>query len=250
MDSPLNVFSIEKLIEIKSDLIHFSISLTNNSFYLILSVFLLGILLVENNTFLGHNLVPSNLGLLGESIHSSLLNMSRKTAGNQSMLPLLLALFGLILMANLLSNIPYNYASTSALTLTLGLSLTIFLGVTLLAISIKQWVYLATFVPGGTPNALLPLLVIIELISYCARAISLGVRLFANILAGHCLLGIISTMSNKVLTSSWTGIIIVVIPLILLVALVGLEVAVSFIQAYVFVILTAIYIEEAIKPLT
>lgn len=103
--------------------------------------------------------------------------------------------------------------------------------------------------PAGTPSLLLPLLVVIELVSYCARAISLGVRLFANIVAGHTLLNIISTMSNKVMLSSLIGLVVVVVPVALLIALVGLEVAVSFIQAYVFVVLTAIYINEAIRPL-
>lgn len=251
MDSPLNSFRIEKLFVLQDQwLTGVDLSLTNFSFYLILSMLLLGILLIQHNTMLGNRLVPSNLGLVGESIHASLLSMARQTSGHQAMLPLLLALFGIILMANLISNVPYNYASTSALTLTLGLSLTVFIGVTSLAVFIKQWVYLATFVPAGTPNALLPLLVFIELVSYCARAISLGVRLFANMVAGHTLLNIISTMSGQILTSSILGILLVVIPLGLLIALVGLEVAVAFIQAYVFVVLTAIYIDEAIKPLT
>lgn len=249
MGNPLSSFAIVKLVEIKSDLLNLSVSITNNSFYLILSVLLLMVLFIQSNNILGSKLVPSNLALVGETLHASLLSMARQTVGNQAMLPLLLALFGIILMANLLSNIPYNYASTSALTITLGLSLTVFIGVTSLAISIKKWVYLATFVPAGTPNALLPLLVLIELVSYCARAISLGVRLFANIVAGHTLLNIISTMSNKIMTSSILGALIVIIPVALLIALVGLEIAVAFIQAYVFVILTAIYLDEAIKPL-
>jgi F-type H+-transporting ATPase subunit a len=249
MDNPLSSFGIVKIVEINSDLLHFNISLTNNSFYLLVSLFLLSILLIQQNGILGNRLIPSNLGLVGESVHASLLSMSRQTAGNQTILPFLLALFGIILMANLVSNIPYNYASTSALTLTLGLSLTVFIGVTSLAVSIKKWVYLATFVPAGTPAALLPVLVLLELGSYCARAISLGIRLFANLVAGHTLLTIISTMSNKILTSSLIGILLVIIPTGLLVALVGLEVAVAFIQAYVFVVLTAIYLDEAIKPL-
>jgi F-type H+-transporting ATPase subunit a len=249
MSSPLESFRIVQLLGIYSDLFNFDLSITNNSLYLIISIALFGLLLVQSNNILGYNLIPSNLGILGESIHASLLNMARNTSGNQTMLPLLLALFGIILMANVISNIPYNYASTSALTFTLGLSFTIYIAVTSLAISIKGWTYLATFVPAGTPNALLPLLVLIELVSNVARAVSLGVRLFANIVAGHTLLTIISTMSNKILFSGWFGVLLIVIPVVLLIALIGLEVAVAFIQAYVFVILTAIYIDEAIKPL-
>lgn len=249
MDSPLLSFSIVKFMEFNVNLFHFGISITNHSFYLIISVLLIFILLINNNNILGKRLVPSNLSLVGETIHASLLSMSRQTSGNQAMLPLLLSLFLIILITNLLSNIPYNYASTSALTFTLGLSFTIFIGVTLLAIYIKRWVYLSTFVPSNTPNILLPVLVLIELVSYCARAVSLGVRLFANIVAGHTLLNIISTMSNQTLVKFWIGIGLVIVPLALLIGLVGLELAVSFIQAYVFVILTSIYINEAIKPL-
>jgi F-type H+-transporting ATPase subunit a len=249
MESPLGGFSIYKLVEFKVNLFNIGLAITNNSFYLILSFILLSLILVSVNSTLGKNIIPTNLGLVGEALKTSLLTMSRQTGGNQVMLPFLLGLFGIILMANLLSNITYNYASTSALTFTLGLSVTIFIGVTVLAVSIKGWSYLATFVPSGTPNILLPVLVLIELVSYSARAISLGVRLFANILSGHTLLTIISTMSNKIMMNFWFGIFVVIIPLILLTALVGLEIAVAFIQAYVFTILTAIYINEAIKPL-
>jgi F-type H+-transporting ATPase subunit a len=137
MDNPLSSFGIEKLLSLDINLFDLHLYITNNSFYLGLSVFLLSILLIQPKVS-GNSLVPSNLALLGESIHASLLNMARKTAGTQAMLPFLLALFGVIMMANLVSNVPYNYASTSALTLTLGLSFTVFIGVTLLAISIKR----------------------------------------------------------------------------------------------------------------
>lgn len=137
MDNPLSSFGIEKLLSLDINLFDLHLYITNNSFYLGLSVFLLSILLIQPKVS-GNSLVPSNLALLGESIHASLLNMARKTAGTQAMLPFLLALFGVIMMANLVSNVPYNYASTSALTLTLGLSFTVFIGVTLLAVSIKR----------------------------------------------------------------------------------------------------------------
>jgi len=139
MDNPLSSFGIEKLLSLDINLFDLHLYITNNSFYLGLSVFLLSILLIQPKVHVsGNSLVPSNLALLGESIHASLLNMARNTAGTQAMLPFLLALFGVIMMANLVSNVPYNYASTSALTLTLGLSFTVFIGVTLLAVSIKR----------------------------------------------------------------------------------------------------------------
>ena len=93
------------------------------------------------------------------------------------------------------------------------------------------------------------MLILIELVSYLARAISLGVRLFANLVAGHTLLNIISSMSTKILMSGWLGVLLVLIPMALLVLLIGLELAVALIQAYVFVILTCIYLNEANQSL-
>lgn len=247
--SPLSVFSIEKLIGLDIPLFNVSLYLTNNSLYILIALASSMVLYTTINLPTANRLLPTNTSLVAESLFTSLLNMARTTSANQAFLPLLFTIFNTILLLNLISNIPYNYASTSALTFSLGLSLTVFIGVTILAISVKGWTFLATFVPAGTPAVLLPLLVVIELVSYCARAISLGVRLFANIVAGHTLLNIISTMSNKVMLSSYIGLIIIVVPVALLVALVGLEVAVSFIQAYVFVVLTAIYINEALRPL-
>lgn len=247
--NPLSSFAVFKIIGIDAPLINLSFYITNNSLYLLISAALVAIILVATNSILGNRVLPTNLALVGESLHASVLNMSRSSSSNQVIYPFLLSLFTIILAANLVSNIPFNYASTSALTVSLGLSLTIFIGVTSLAIYIKRWSFLSTFVPANTPNALLPPLVLIETVSYLARAISLGVRLFANIVAGHTLLNIISGMTNKIAASSIIGFFLAIIPVILLIALVGLEVAVAFIQAYVFVILTSIYHDEATKPL-
>lgn len=249
MSNPLASFAIEPVLSINLQVLGIGLTLTNHTFYLLVSLGLLLFVFTQTNKLLGSYLLPTNLGLIGESLHASLLAISRNTVGNQAMLPLLLSLFGLILFVNLISNVPYNYAVASSVTFSLGLSFTVFIGVTVLAISLKGWTFLATFVPAGTPAVLLPLLVVIELISYLARAVSLGVRLFANLVAGHTLLTIISTMSSQILTSSWYGPLLALVPVTLLTVLVGLELAVAFIQAYVFTILTAIYIDEAIKPL-
>lgn len=251
MSSPLSAFSIHQVIGVYSDLLSFDLSITNNSFYLLISLALTVLVFATagGNDAVGRSLVPSSLALVAESLYASVLNMARAVASNQAMLPLLLGLFTVILMSNLISNIPYTYSSMSALTTSLGLSLTVFIGVTLLALSLKGVSWFGTFVPAGTPSVLLPLLVVIELVSYLARAISLGVRLFANMVAGHSLLGIISSMSNQILMSAWYGILLVIVPAFLLIALVGLEVTVAMIQAYVFTILTAIYHDEATRPM-
>src|SRR5271156_5017303 len=145
------------------------------------------------------------------------------------------SLFFFILIGNLISNVPYSFAVTASGIVSLGLSFTIFIGVTILALSIHGIKFFAFFIPAGTPLALVPLLVLIELISYLARAVSLGVRLFANITAGHTLLKILSTYLFKLFTGS------------LLVALIGLEIAVSLIQAFVFTLLVCSYLKDAIE---
>lgn len=240
--SPLETFAVYKIIGIHSPVLGFDYSITNNSYYIIVGAIVLGIFMLS---YLIDTLVPSNTSIINEHIYASTLAMVRTSLGNQAMLPIILALFGTILMTNLISNIPYTYAVASSISFSLGLSCVIFIAATSIAIYNKRSTWFATFVPSGTPLALLPMLIIIELVSYLARALSLGIRLFANLVAGHTLLNIISSMSNKILFSGLLGAVLVIIPVGLLVLLIGLELAVALIQAYVFVVLTSIYINEA-----
>ncbi len=127
----------------------------------------------------------------------------------------------------------------------MGLSVSIFIGVTLIGIIIKKLAFLATFVPSGTPLALVPLLTAIEFVSYCARAFSLGIRLFANLVAGHSLLKILSTFLLKFFNNGLFSSLIALVPFSIFVALSVLELAVSIIQSYVFIVLTSSYIRDA-----
>jgi len=129
----------------------------------------------------------------------------------------------------------------------LGLSLTIFIGVTILALSIHKVRFFSFFIPSGCPLGLVPLLVLIELISYLARAVSLGVRLFSNMMAGHTLLKILSTFLFQMFSSSILVAIFTLIPFALFIAIIGLELAVSIIQSYVFCTLTCSYLRDAIE---
>src|SRR3984957_1740320 len=156
--------------------------------------------------------------------------MVREQLGKEIYLPFIYSIFCFILVANLIGNVPYSYAITSSLIVSIGLSFTIVIGVTILGLSIHKIHFFSFFIPTGTPLALVPLLVLIELISYIARAFSLGIRLFSNITAGHTLLKILSTL----------------LPFALFLAIIGLELAVSFIQAYVFTLLLLSYIKDAI----
>ncbi|CAB4424407.1 unnamed protein product [Rhizophagus irregularis] len=143
--------------------------------------------------------------------------------------------------------IPYSFTATAHFALTLGFSSTILLGVTLLGLHRHGLHFFSLFVPAGTPLPLVPLLVLIESVSYLARAFSLGIRLAANMLAGHILLHIIATFSWKFIVGSLLGIIMIPLPLLFLTLLYGLEIGVALIQAYVFVLLTCSYINDAIS---
>ena len=167
-------------------------------------------------------------------------------SANEIYLPFVYSLFFFILLGNLISNVPYSFAVTSSVIVALGLSFTILIGVTFLGLYIHKIKFFSYFIPSGTPLALVPLLVLIELVSYLARAFSLGIRLFANIVAGHTLLKILSTFLYQMFSASLVMFIVTLIPFAFFLSLVGLELAVSFIQSYVFVLLTCSYIKDAI----
>jgi F-type H+-transporting ATPase subunit a len=173
--------------------------------------------------------------------------MVKESLGHEIYLPFIYSLFIFILVGNLVGNVPYSYTITTSIILTIGLSFTILVGVTILSISIHKIKFFSYFVPSGTPLALVPLLVLIEVVSYLARAFSLGIRLFANMCAGHTLLKILSTFLYQMFSAGILAFILTLIPFSIFLALCGLELAVSFIQSYVFVLLTISYIKDAIE---
>jgi F-type H+-transporting ATPase subunit a len=142
--------------------------------------------------------------------------------------------------------IPYSFASTSHFILTFALSFTIVLGATILGFQKHNLKFFSLLVPAGCPVAIIPLLVLIEFISYLARNISLGLRLAANIMAGHTLLNILSGFTYKIMTSGILFFFLGLLPLAFIVAFSGLELAIAFIQAQVFVVLTSSYIKDGL----
>lgn len=254
MISPLEQFETTNFISFTAPILgDFVLSITNVGFYTVLTLSLvLGYHLLsaaKNGVGTHHQIVPSKWSLSMESMYATLHGMVKEQIGsaNEIYLPFIYALFWFILIANLVGNVPYSFAFTSSAVVAMGLSLTIFLGVTILG-----WVqhgihFFSFFIPAGTPLRLVPLLALIELISYVARAFSLGVRLFANIVRGHTLLKILSGFLYPALTSGILLFFVTLIPMAIFIALVGLEIAVSLIQAYVFTILTCSYLKDAIE---
>jgi F-type H+-transporting ATPase subunit a len=188
-------------------------------------------------------IIPGRLQSIGELAYEFVANMMRDILGDsgRAFFPFVFTLFMFILAANMLGMIPYSFTVTSHIIVTFGLAAAVFLGATVIGFMRHGVGYLKLFVPSGVPAVLLPLLVVIETISYFTRPISLSVRLFANMMAGHTMLKVFAgfVVAMGVL-GGW-------IPLAFMVALTGLEILVAFLQAYVFAVLTCIYLNDAIN---
>src|ERR1700749_4749553 len=179
------------------------------------------------------------------TVHSIVVNQINPKNG-QIYFPFIYTLFIFILINNLIGMIPYSFASTSHFVLTFALSFTIVLGSTILGFQIHGLKFFSLLVPAGCPLGLLPLLVLIEFISYLARNISLGLRLAANILSGHMLLNILAGFTYNIMSNGFIYFFLGLIPLAFIIAFSGLELGIAFIQAQVFVVLTSSYIKDAL----
>ncbi len=156
-------------------------------------------------------------------------------------------MFVFILINNLIGMIPYSFASTSHFILTFALSFTVVLGATILGFQKHGLKFFSLFVPAGCPLGLVPLLVLIEFISYLSRNVSLGLRLGANIMSGHMLLNILAGFTYNIMTSGIIFFFLGLIPLAFIIAFSGLEIGIAFIQAQVFVVLTSSYINDGLN---
>ena len=246
--SPLEQFEVTSLLSFNAPILgYITITLTNLALYsLLILILILGLHYMGNNET---KLLPSKWSIFLESLFSSINSMVREQIGtsNEVYLPFIYSLFFFVLFANLIGNIPYSFVITTSAIVCLSLSVTIFIGVTILGLSIHKINFFSFFVPSGCPLVLVPMLSIIELISYIARSLSLGVRLFANMFAGHSLIKILSTFLYQMFSSSIIMFIFTLIPFSIFVVLCGLEVAVSFIQTFVFCLLVSSYLKDAIE---
>jgi ATP synthase subunit 6 len=225
---------------------NFDISITNSTVFLLVAVgsfYWLYLLNVEEGP-----LVPGRWQSIIELAYENMLNVVKDNIGSKGFqyFPFIFTLFIFLAMLNLFGIVPYTFSPTSHIAITFGLSLSIFLGVTLLGLVNYQSNYLSMFMPGGAPMIMAPFLVVIEIISHVAKAISLGVRLAANITAGHLLFAILSGFCWTMLTAGGMLALLSTFPILIVVFITGLEMAVALIQAYVFSLLTSIYISESI----
>jgi F-type H+-transporting ATPase subunit a len=246
--SPLDQFEIRDLLSLNiSFLNNIHLSLTSIGLYLSIGlVLILGYSLLSTNY---NKIIPNSWSLSQETlyftVHGIVISQINANKG-QMYFPFIYSLFIFILFNNLIGLIPYSFASTSHFILTFSLSFSVVLGATILGFQKHGLKFFSLFVPSGCPLGLLPLLVLIEFISYLSRNVSLGLRLAANILSGHMLLSILSGFTYKIMTSGILFFILGLIPLAFIIAFSGLELAIAFIQAQVFVVLTCSYIKDGL----
>ena len=219
----------------------FDISFTNASLFMVISS--IAILVIFNLGAKKNLMLPNKLQLLAEISYSFVSRMISDTAGSKAKpyFAFIFSLFMFVLFCNMFGMIPYTFTVTSHIIVTFVLAAFVFIGVTIIGFIKHGFGYLKLFVPSGVPIVLLPLIVIIEIISYLSRPISLSVRLFANMMAGHTMMKVFGGFVVSLgILGGW-------LPLSFSVALTGLEILVAFLQAYVFAILTCIYLNDALN---
>jgi len=244
--TPLEQFSIISWLPLHFGNIY--LSYTNSSFYIMLTtmlVFTLFSLTTKNTGYL----VPTRWQSVVEMIYEFVVSLVSEQIGKkgEKYFPLIFTTFVFLLFINLIGMIPYSFTATTHFLVTFGLSLSLFIGITIVGFQTHGLHFFSFLLPKGAPLALAPLLVVLELVSYCFRAISLGVRLFANMMAGHTLVKILSGFAWNMLSIGGLLGVAAVIPFVVVFALTGLEIGVACLQAYVFTILTCIYLNDAIN---
>ena len=238
MADPIHQFEIKELIPL--EIFETNISYTNSSLFMSLAIIFITLLLLLS--IKNKSLIPSRLQSISEIFYEFISNMVSDNIGDKGrkFFPLIFTLFTFLLFGNMLGMLPYSFTFTSHIIVTFVLAMFVFLLVTLLGIFIHGFKFFGLFVPKGVPMIMLPLMIPIEIISYLSRPISLSVRLFANMMAGHTMLKI---FAGFIVPLGIFGI----APLMVDVALTALEVLIAFLQAYVFTILTCLYLNESIN---
>jgi len=242
--SPVEQFTIKVLFAL--NLFGFDVSFTNSSLFMVFTV-------LASIAFLGlairpAALIPGRMQGLAEMLYEFIADMVRSNVGSEGRpyFSFIFTLFMFVLFSNLLGLIPYSYTTTSQIVVTFAMAVAIFIGVTAIALMKHGVHFFSFFVPSGAPKALIPFLVVIEVISYFVRPVSLSVRLFANMLAGHTMLKVFAGLAVMIFGAGGFAIVGSILPLIAIIGLTGLEVLVAVLQAYVFTILTCMYLNDAL----
>ncbi len=244
INSPLEQFSIVSLVTLQLGSIN--ISFTNVALFMILTVLLVSLVLkfsIENAT-----VAPRAWQSIVEQLYEFISTMINEQIGQkaQRYFPYIFVLFTFVFACNALGLIPYTCTVTSHLIVTFGLALSTFIGINIIGLREHGLHFFSLFLPKGSPFALAPLLILIELVSYIFRVFSLAIRLFANMMAGHTLLKILAGFGWTLMSLGGILFIAGFAPILVVFALTGLEFGISFLQAYVFTVLTCIYLNDVL----
>lgn len=243
---PISQFDIQPLVPIQIGGLDFSF--TNSALYMVVTVAVtVGFLYYSTR---GRGLVPGRLQSMTELMYEFTANMLRESAGSAGMrfFPFVFSIFTFILVANLIGMFPYFFTVTSHLAVTAALALTVMAVLVGYGLTKHGMSFFRVFVPSGVPVAILPFVVVIEVISFLSRPVSLSVRLFANMLAGHITLKVFAGFVVSLSALGAVGTVGAILPLLMTVAITALEFLVAFLQAYVFAILTCLYLNDAVHP--
>ncbi len=239
---PMHQFHIVRYVPLK--IFGIDASFTNASLWMVMTILIITGFLIYSMR--NAALVPNRIQSVGELTYEFVANMVRDSAGHEGMkyFPVIFSIFVFVLVLNLLGMVPLPglgaFTVTSHIIVTFAMAAFVFIGVTLIGIANHGLHFFKLFVPSGVPVLLLPLITVIEIISYLTRPISLSVRLFANMMAGHTMLAVFGSFVVAMgLIGGW-------VPLLFMVFIMGLEILVAFLQAYVFAVLSSIYLNDAL----
>lgn len=244
--SPLDQFKVSPIAEINQG--GFDLSFTNSALWMVIGLAVMTIFLIGGSR--RGDMVPGRWQTLVEMSYGFVAGMIKDNVGREGKqyFPFIFTLFMFILAANVLGMFPYSFTTTSHIVVTFAMAAFVFLAITLIGFIKNGLGFLKLFAPSGLPIALLPLIVVIEVISYLTRPISLSVRLFANMLAGHIIVKVFAIFVVSLGTAGGVLSVAAVAPFALNIFMTGLELLVAFLQAYVFTILTCLYLNDAMHP--
>lgn len=242
---PISQFAIKPLFELNIG--GFNLAYTNSSLFMTIAVCLIGLFFLVASKH--RDMVPGRMQAAAEMAYVGIANIVRENAGPEGMkyFPLIFAVFFLVLLGNLLGMIPGAFTYTSHIVVTFAMAGALFVFITLLGIFLHGTHFIGRFLPPGVPKIMAPMIFLLELFSYLVRPITLAVRLFANMMAGHMVLKVFSYFALGLITSGSLGLMALgLVPLLVNVAIIALELFVAGLQALIFTILTCVYLRDAL----
>ena len=243
---PIHQFGIHKLVNIHIE--GYDVSFTNSSLFMMLTLATIALVLLWGSS--SRAVVPGRAQSVAELSYEFVASTLRNAAGESGMrfMPLVFSIFMFVLTANTFGMVPYFFTVTAHIIITSALALLVILTVTIYGFYKNGTHFLKLFVPAGVPKPIVPLVTLIEIISFLSRPLSLSVRLFANMLAGHITIKVFAGFVVTLTSLGAFGFLGALFPLIMVVALTALDFLVAFLQAYVFTILTCMYLNDALHP--